>query len=41
LKIYIIDEIKNKEIEIEELKYINIAKDEEIDVTLEYPSKNI
>ena len=41
LKNFILDEIEKKELELEEKKYANIEKEEEIDVTLEFPLNNI
>ncbi len=41
LKIFIINNIKNKEFELEKLKYEKIENDEQIDISLEFPSKNL
>ena len=40
LKIFINNEVEKKAIQIEDEKFANIEKEEEIDVTLGYPSKN-
>ena len=40
LKLFILDSIEKKEVELEELKYASIESEEKIDVTLEYPLKD-
>ena len=40
LKLFILDEIEKKKLELDEIKYANIESEEKIDVTLEFPLKN-
>lgn len=41
LKLFIESKIEEKGVELEEIKYANIEKEEKIDVTLEYPLKDL
>lgn len=41
LKVFIENEVEKKEVELKEAKYLKIEEDEKIDVTAEFPSKNL